>query len=176
MSVKAHELIYKHLMNKRKENPDLYFSTRKRIDGNLKKGYWFLGNKNYISISFWEGFDSSNKTPNISFIVIPPNSEIISKRDGCTSFIQLTARDLPEKTQYLKRMSEKITGFQVYGKDEWNKRYRALNYLKNLDEFLENDKPLIDDMIKNDSAEGLSMLTDESLKYIKNIERIRRNR
>ena len=174
MSTKAHEMLYKRLMGIRDENPGFYFGTRKK-GAKLMKGKWFLGNEDYISIPFWEGTDTHNKTPNVSFVVIPPKSKILGKRDDCTSFIQLTARDSSKKTKFLERMSEVIPGFELYGKGEWNKRYRAHSYLKNLDDFLVNDKPMIDEMIRNGGVEGLSLLTEDSLKHINNIELIRSN-
>ena len=176
MSVQQiHENIFQHLMKARESDEKLYFLPRKVKDHRLQKGYWFVGTDDYISVTFWSGNDSENRTPNISFTVLPQKSKFINSRNGCTSFIQLTARDCSIKNKFLKDMSNKIDGVKLFKTGEWNKPYSSPFYLKNLDNFLLNDKPLIDDMIESNDIEGLSLLNEDSLIYIKNIETLRAN-
>jgi hypothetical protein len=170
---KIHENVYQRLMCIRQEDKDFYFMPRRRKDARLKKGYWFLGNEHYLAVSFWSGTDTKNKTANISFIIVPPRSKFINTRGGCSSFIQLTARDSSTKTKFLEKMSKEIPGFEVFGTGEWNKRYSSINYMKNLEEFLANDKPKIDAFIGDNNIDGLYLLKADSLKYLKNIEDIK---
>lgn len=163
-------------MQIRREDKNFYFMPRRRIDARLKKGYWFLGNEHYLAVSFWSGSDTKNKTSNISFIVVPPKSIYINKRGGCSSFIQFTARDSITKTNFLEKMTKEITGFEVFGTGEWNKKYGSINYMKNFEEFLANDKPKIDAFIGNNNIDGLSLLNADSLKYLKNIEDIKNHK
>lgn len=144
-----HENIYQRLMDIRKDDSNFYFLPRRRNDARLKKGYWFLGNEHYVAVTFWSGSDTVNKTANISFIVVPPKSKYLNMRGGCASFIQLTARDSTKKTKFIERMVKEIPGFEHFGKGEWNKKYNSINYMKNLENFLDNDKPLIDSFIIN---------------------------
>ena len=61
-----HESVLNHLL----KNEQVNFSLRskdKRNEDKLSKGYWFLGNENYLAISFWNSRDWRNKTPNIFF-------------------------------------------------------------------------------------------------------------
>ena len=172
---KIHENIYQRLMRIRQEDPSFYFMPRRKKDARLKKGYWFLGNEDYLAVSFWTGTDTKNKTANISFIVVPPKSKFLNMRGGCSSFVQLTARDSSIKTRFLEKMAKEIPGFEIF-RGEWNKRYSSINYMKNLEEFLANDKPQIDAFIGDSNVDGLSLLNADSLKYLKNIEDIKKSK
>ncbi len=163
-------------MDIRKDDPDIYFLPRRRNDARLKKGYWFLGNEHYVAVTFWSGSDTINKTANISFIVVPPKSKYLNMREGCTSFIQLTARDPTKKAKFVERMAKEIPGFEHFGKGEWNKKYKSINYMKNLESFLHNDKPLIDSFIINNEIGGIGLLKSASTKYIEAIEDIKNSR
>ena len=48
--------------------------------------------------------------------------------------------------------------------------------MKNLENFLDNDKPLIDSFIINNEIEGIGLLKSDSTKYIETIEDIKKNR
>ena len=63
---KIHDELFQFLLDYKKRYPDFYFMPRQKGD-RLENGYWFLGNENYLAISFYTGVDTSNKTPNITF-------------------------------------------------------------------------------------------------------------
>jgi len=64
--VEVHEELYLFLIEQRKYNSELKFTFRKSNNAHrLEEGYWFYGNENYLAISFWDGMDWKNRTPNI---------------------------------------------------------------------------------------------------------------
>jgi len=169
---KTHDQIYQHLLDQRTVNPDFYFTVRKRGGARLEKGYWFLGNEDYIAVSFWSGSDTINKTANISFIMLPPKSKFL-KRYGCDAFIQLTARDSVTKSKFLQTITTKIPGFKKDCDGQWHKPYTSTDQIKNLDLFLSNEKPVIDELMGDMNLDGLSLLDESSLKYLERVEGIR---
>jgi len=174
-----HENIYQHLMSIRQEDPKFYFMPRRRKDARLKKGYWFLGNEDYLAVSFWSGSDPVNKTANISFFVVPPRRKSLSPT-GCRSYVKLTARGMDrvseKKRRFLGNMAKEISGFEICCKGEWDKGYSSIDYMKNLEEFLVNDKPKIDAFIGEGNIDELSLLNADSLKYLKAIEDIKNSK
>ena len=69
-----HDEVFEYLVGRhfsdKKNNVDFFFRTRQRaVPGRGK--YWFIGNEQYIIISFWMGNDNSNKSPNIYFEIRP---------------------------------------------------------------------------------------------------------
>ncbi|MEH6502715.1 MAG: hypothetical protein V7682_02305 [Cycloclasticus sp.] len=173
MGIEAlHDQIYQHLLEQRTENPDFYFTVRKKGGARLEKGYWFLGNEDYIAVSFWSGGDTKNKTANISFIMMPQQSKFL-KKYGCRAFIQLTARDSIKKSKFLQTIATKVPGFIKDCEGQWHKPYTSIDHIKNLDLFLSNDKPVIDGLIGDMNLDGLSLLDESSLKYLEKVKRIR---
>jgi len=169
---KIHDQIYLHLLGQRNVNPGFYFTVRKRNGARLKKGYWFLGNEDYIAVSFWSGGDTINKTANISFMMLPQKSRFL-KKYGCRAFIQLTARDSIKKSKFLQTITTKIPGFIKDCDGQWHKPYASTDQIENLGLFLSNDKPMIDELIGDMNLDGLSLLDESSLKYLEKVKQIR---
>ena len=145
-----HNEVFKLLMKEHTKDPELLYTFRKTNRQNrLDKGYWFLGNENYLSVSFWSGMDWMNKTPNIQFRV---------EKDYNCSFI-FSAKDSNFK---LKLAKEKIlplfqSNLVNYGVDSINRgSARVLifklgkgDYIKILKNFIDNIKNEIDKLIKD---------------------------
>jgi predicted ATPase len=124
---------------KAKRDPNLIFTLRKRPLDRLQKGYWFLGNENYLAFSFWTGLDWVNKTQNI-YVEISV--------DG-TFRVRFSAKDDEDKAAVLKYAASVLGGFSKstaknYFGNIWTKQFPEANYLANLQLFLEDDKPRID--------------------------------
>lgn len=159
--VKIHNDVLEHLLNLQKGNKELFFVPRKINNQNrLNRGFWFLGNDYYLIVSFWDGSDTNERVHNINFGV---NS------DG-TSFISLSSQDTNEKVSFLDLVAEKLGGFVRHedkkGKitNKWFRRNEGNNFIKNLDNFIQNDKPLIDQLIKRNQPTGISLLNDTTFK------------
>jgi predicted ATP-binding protein involved in virulence len=134
-----HDQVLKDLLMHRNNHfPDLRFTLRKRSQERLNKGYWFLGNENYLAFSCWEGRDYKNKTPNIYFETI---------LDG-TAFLRLTAKDDPKKAGMLDILASILGGFTQVKVEEdkrvlWTKVYPDKLVTNSISTFLYEDMPRI---------------------------------
>ncbi len=169
-----HENILSFLLKKQEDNAKLFFTLRSNNRyGRLEKGYWFLGADSVI-ISFWDGRDWKAKTPNM-FLEIGSNSQ---------TSLRFTAKDSEIKANFFKNVIDIIPGFtQVKSKkgkeyNIWFKNYDNKNddYVKNLEEFLENDKKRIDDLLNLELKYNKQLeikMIDNQEKYLKKIEKYR---
>lgn len=136
----VHEKVLAFLLDWRaKRDQSLLFTLRKRPIDRLRKGYWFLGNENYLAFSFWTGLDWINKTQNIYLEI---------SYDGFFR-VRFSAKDDHKKAEVLKYAAEVLGGFSKskykgYGGNVWTKEFAGNDYLSNLQYFLEEDKPRID--------------------------------
>ncbi|TDX42352.1 hypothetical protein [Orenia marismortui] len=157
--LELHEKILEYLVEKW-ENNNLYFMPRLTNKYNrLNLGYYFLGNDDYLQFSFWKGQDEKSRVHNISFVV---NSD-----KSCS--IQLSGKSSEETAKFLEIIASKIGGFREFEKNRWIKEYDNRDYLNNLEEFINNEKIIIDNLIKNNQFDEIKLL-DSS--YNKNIVRV----
>ncbi|MBU1862853.1 MAG: hypothetical protein KKH94_04210 [Candidatus Omnitrophica bacterium] len=148
--VSKHEQILKHLMKLRKNNLSLYFVPRKINNKNrFEEGYWFRGNHRYLHLSFWKGTDWKERIHNIGFVV---------KAEG-NSYIELSAQDSDEKAVFMRKIVERLGGFEKLGdKNKWQKCYEGNKYLANLQLFIQETKPIIDSMIQEFKPQGITLI------------------
>ncbi|KYH05892.1 hypothetical protein A1704_12425 [Chryseobacterium cucumeris] len=152
--VEVHEELYLYLLEQRKRNSELKFTFRKSNHANrLEEGYWFYGNENYLAISFWEGMDWKNRTPNICFT--------IDSKGKCT--LEINVSDSTIKKEFIERyFLERTLNLEKIGKkyiikydnvfSEYSNRIYDLNDYKSVfDFFLHTDKENIDDIIRSNS-------------------------
>lgn len=142
--------ILEHLLKLRKADPELYFAPRKiNNKDRLNKGYWFIGNDQYVCVSFWNGGDSKEKIHNINFVVLKNKA----------SYLELSSQDSPVTARFLEKLTAKLGGFQkVMGKNKWFKYYSGTNYLGNLDSFIQSTKPEIDKQLRSDRIHEIQFL------------------
>ena len=164
--IRIHEKVLDHLLDLHKLDNRFYFVPRKINNKKRRdKGYWFLGNDHYLHLSFWNGTDWKEKIHNIGLV-------ILSDR---TSYIELSAQDSPEKAIFLKKIASKLPGFKKDGnKNKWHKRYSGTNYIENLNDFIQNFKPVIDELIKTENPNDIRLLNESFFnKYTKKIIALR---
>ncbi len=130
----------------REDNSDLVFRVRKTNRGNkLSKGYWFLGNDEYLAIGFWPEMNWKTKLPNISLNI---------EKDGAT-YLLINTSDSEEKERYVENfLDKKIDGLNKNAPNIWGKMYEGKNYLQCLSDFLNYDWYKIDNEIKQDYLEN----------------------
>jgi hypothetical protein len=142
--VKIHEKVLDFLIKERENNPSLYFMPRKINNKNrLNKGYWFLGNDDYLHLSFWNGIDWKEQIHNIGFVI----------RKDKSSYIELSGKDSPNKLHFLNNLANHLGGFTTISHSKWQKHYKGKDYINNLEKFLRNEKIEIDNFIQNNSSE-----------------------
>lgn len=176
-----HEELFQFLESKRKQDKDFTYKLRSNNNnGRLDKGYWFFGNDNYIAISFWNGTDWKNKTPNI-YLVFLPSGEVN---------LVFSGRDSPVKAVFLQKLATIITGFQEIKSRETSKKFWQKNissagessFVKVIEKFINTDKKIIDTFISNEldlkknDLDGIKFITVEELeKKISTISSYREN-
>ena len=160
--VPKHEKIFDLLLKLQKNDNDLFFVPRKINNKNrLRDGYWFIGNENYLQVSFWDGMDWKEKVHNIAFVV----------RDDGSAYLEFSAQDSNNKAVFLEMLTAKLRGFtKIKNKNKWYREYSGINYTSNLKDFIKNEKPIIDDMIRKYQPDEIFLLNKNS--YNKNIKKI----
>jgi len=153
-----HAKCWDYLINIQKADSSFYFAPRKinKFD-RLEQGYFFIGNDEYMQISFWNGGDSFEKIHNISWGV----------EDNGLCFIEISAKDNADRATYLAELVsilEQETGvtYNNLKKGKWRYDYpKGIFYLDTLQSFIDKEKPIIDEYIRQHSESGIFMLDKE---------------
>lgn len=116
-----------------------------------------------MQISFWNGFDNTKRIHNIAFVVLENGS----------CYIEINSKDSTDKIGYLDELieiMERETGKKYSKLESWNWQcdYPSnLYYLDALHNFIDTEKPIIDDYIKSHPKCGITMLDKEfNEKYV----------
>ena len=166
---KLHEEIYLFLQKYKEQNPDFYFLLRDSdAHSRLSKGYWFLGNNDYLLISVWKGKDRNNDYRNIALYI---------EKDG-TSTLRFSATDDEQKAKILKTLASftpNMKASKVEGQEiaMWEKRYEENDYIVNIQDFIENRKPAIDSILGLSQVEVLASFEPVNAdSFAENVNRI----
>lgn len=156
-----HQEVFDLLMKYRKKDKDLFFVLRQTNRKNrLDKGYWFLGDDQFVSISFWKGKDWMTKTSRISFEI---------GIHGHTR-LEFTSKDVGRKGNFFNEnlMKEIDATAYDYGYGYWKyyKDFAPSDYLKSLESFLEGDKKEIDSAL----LKGQCFWPDKYLEYVEGVD------
>jgi predicted ATPase len=150
-----HNEVYDLLIKRWQNDPSFHFTFRKsNRDGRLDKGYWFYGNDEYLAVSFWTGMDWKNKTPNIIFVIL---------LDTGDTYLEINTSDSDKKRSFINNYLVETLKLETSGK-----RYRKWygdDYFYSLDEFIDNDKIVIDKIISEYSQSFFSS-TDDGIYFI----------
>jgi hypothetical protein len=171
---------------------NVIFMPRQKAHERLNQGYWFIGDANYLAVGFYTGNDTINKTPNITFHVYLsdryPNSMGKSNSSIPLCCIQLSntfgSDGWEIKQAVINEIRKQLGNFECNRIDDgiegrWNRyyehrNYKATDYLKCLDDFLTNDKPVIDEIIRISQNQKIGFLDkNKSDRKIKAIEKLR---
>lgn len=162
-TTEIHNEILNHLLEK-----GIHFKPRKINRGKrLEQGYWFLGNENYLNIGFWSGKDWYRKINNIGFAI-----DFNKRKDV---FLCLSARQDDEVSKHLENIAQIVGAHKVENSiDLWTKIYSTGKsnideYKNKLDEFINNDRVLIDKYITENETPFNKI---SSIDFEKSVERI----
>jgi hypothetical protein len=176
--LKMHDEIFQFLLEQK-----IDFMPRQKRSERLSQGYWFLGDDNYLVISFYAGNDDSNKTPNITFQIYLSDFYLkyLNRQQIPTCVIQLSntpnSAGWHSKIPVIDEIKQRLGEFEVNRitdgiEARWNRYYQSKDYLKCLEEFLFKDKPIIDDIIKQANNPEIGFLNKrKSQEKINNIIR-----
>jgi hypothetical protein len=165
--ISIHKACWEYLLKHQQENPGFHFVPRKMNNKNrLNEGYYFTGGNDHLLITFWDGVgDTKNVTHTIDFGVLD---------DGC-AYIQFSSRDDDDRAKYLKEMIsilEKKLGnkYNCDAVNYWRRFYPAnLDFIDALQSFIENEKPIIDEYVKEHPDLALKLADSSNDKYITKI-------
>lgn len=163
--VDIHESVYEFLEEFRDQEKIsgrafLYTFRRSNAKNKLDQGYWFYGNENYLSVSFWSGMDWQNKTPNIFFRITS---------EGKT-FLTITTKDSIKKAESALKYFVKPLELIHDGKDRWTKEFQTKDYIESIREFLGNEKVTIDRIIRENSKSLIGEDKSNSIAFINESE------
>ena len=161
------EKVLDYLIKVRQKTSEFYFVPRKiNNKGRLDDGYWFIGNDEYLHVSFWNGMDWKERIHNIGFVV----------HEDKTSNIELSAQDSPEKAGFLQKVAATLPGYvKMRGKNKWFKHFSGKDYLATLTQFIEEDKPVIDTLLAMERPKGITFLDKRFYdKYILRVLELRK--
>jgi len=159
-----HENILSYLLERRKEDPSQLFTMRKTNRNNrLEEGYWFIGNDTYLQVSFWDGTDAFHKISRIGFFVE-------KRKQGWVSNVYISCKDEPDLDAPFTALSAELGGFMPRSQHLWRKHFSNLNYLENLERFINDDKKIIDRFLLRNP--DIPMKKIEQHKFSENLNRL----
>lgn len=139
-------------------NENFYFVPRKINNKNrLEEGKYFIGNDEYLEITFWEGADSKEKIYNIAFVI---NRKL-------QTYLEISSRDNQERAAYMDELTEVLSDelgkkFTNIKDDKWQWHYdENISYLNALSDFIGNVKPVIDKYISTHPESGIKLASKE---------------
>lgn len=137
-----HSDLFLHLVKKHNKEENFFFKLRpSEQKTKLENGFWFPG-EDYVSVSFWDGIQQGK--PIIQFIVWADKSSSLQFNAG-------NSNELIDFFEYITVLAfddfkrKKDKGEEL---PEWQLDYTGTNFLKNLDDFIENKKTKIDDLLQ----------------------------
>ena len=162
--LQIHKNCLDFLLDWQAEHDDFYFVPRKINNKNrLEQGMYFRGNDDYMVLTFWDNADSKEFIYNINWSC---------DSDGVSS-IELSCRDNAERVPYVVAVKELIEAqgkvFKETKPNRWRYFYPADRYyLDTLQDFILNEKPIIDKYLSSHVESGIP-LADKELddKYVK---------
>ncbi|MBP1744854.1 MAG: hypothetical protein H6Q58_1832 [Firmicutes bacterium] len=165
--LRIHQTCFDFMIDYQKEHKDFYFVPRKVNNSNrLNDGYYFIGNDNYLMISFWNGGDGKEKIHNLNFG--------ITESGDC--FLEISSRDSEKKADLLRELVRILEEKNHYKFDEikvnkWRLDYDAsLPYLDVLECFILNEKAVIDEYLRKHKDAEIG-IADQKMhdKYVQRI-------
>lgn len=168
---KRHDEILDTLLKERERDKTLTFKFRSTNRYNrLKKGYWFYGNDNYIAISFWNGMDWRNKTPNIYLCL-----------DENRIKLEISVSDRQEKENFVDEKLMKLldlekTNYRYVSVLFEGKTFEQENYIKEIQKFVSEGglKDKIDSILekrpKSIERNEIGRISEEG--FVKSFDRI----
>ncbi|MFV0516960.1 MAG: HNH endonuclease [Aminipila sp.] len=160
---KATQECFEFLLEKQKSSPDLYFVPRIKNNNNrLDDGYFFLGNTRYMQISFWIGRDWKQKIHHIAFNV-SNDGKVYYELSGtnnieCREYLKNLAVHLKDKTgrEFVEKNNGYKWSFPLGDLKKDTSKLDQMDYLDYLNEFIENEKVIIDEYIEQNYVEWIT--------------------
>lgn len=161
--LEVHKTCLDFLLECQLKDDSFFFVPRKINNKNrLNQGMYFRGNENYLVLSFWDSADTKEFIYNINW----------SCDTNGVSSIELSCRDNANVLPHIIKIKELIgKDFKETKKNRWRYFYpKNEHYINTLQDFILNEKPLIDDYLKAHSESGIPLANrDTNDKFVKNL-------
>ena len=113
-------------------DPTFLFMPRRINNRNrLEKGYWFIGDDNYLQVTFWDNDDPARHIHNIAFT--------INLSKGC--YLEFSSKYDEQKAKFLESLTKQFGGFEKIAENRWRKHYGHNDYIELLNNFIK-EQPL----------------------------------
>ncbi|NJN78202.1 MAG: AAA family ATPase [Saprospiraceae bacterium] len=143
----VHDRIFNLLSDKHQADDKFLFRMRSRNNkGRYEKGYWFLGNDDFLVLSFWAGTDWKNKTPNIWLGLNVFTGRLWVQYVGSTDNATATFLDNLASVNSLEQLKRKGSEVNLWEKTIFN--HWQGDYLKAIETFIRTEKVIIDTFLK----------------------------
>ncbi len=152
-----HEKVYQLIEECRLEFPDFYFlyrqNDRKIKDKETTKfqeGTWFQGNENYAFVGLYDRSGGANMTRSMGLV-------FTLDQDLLRCYIELSHKgeeDL-KVVEFYHEMMEMIGGFTEVKKEGYHRLFSTTNVRDAIKQFLQNEKPKIDQLIRDRQLDHL---------------------
>lgn len=156
-----HNRIFDYLMKIHESEDNFYFMPR-RVNNKhrLEKGYWFIGDDKYLQVTFWDNDDPARHIHNIAFT--------INYDKGC--YLEFSSKYDEQKAQFLETLTAQLGSFENIAQNRWRKYYEQINYIELLNNFIRNEKLIIDNAIRELKPAGIDFIKPgEFEKYVNKI-------
>ena len=156
-TVEWSDKILQNLLEERKRQPDLKFWLRHRNTNNrIDNGFWFQGNERYIFVGFFNRSGGTNMTRSIGFVVSFNEARVP------TCYIEIVCNEEQDKDvlDYYNAIIERIGNFEQTKETRWVRYYESTDILENLQLFLNEHKPIMDEIIREKGIEDKMLLTE----------------
>lgn len=156
MNIKeVNQICFEFLIKLQAEDPTLFFVPRMtNTNSRLDDGYFFIGNDDYMQISFWKGADWKQKLHYIGF-TIKSDGKVYYELSGTDEskyddFLRNLAKHLSKRTNRDYENPREGKYFFYLNKDAYinEEKENDTFYLQYLEDFIKKEKPIIDGYIK----------------------------
>ena len=139
-----HGRVFDFLENYRKSHPDFFYWLRERNTKNrLDEGYWFQGTENYAFVGLYNRGGGTNMTRSFGLVFIDkPNGKIY-----CHLEVVFNEETDTNILHFYNKAMEMLNGFEQQHKTKFYKVLSKENGFEAAKDFLNNEKPKVDNLI-----------------------------
>lgn len=159
-----HKYAYDLLMSFKEQHPEFTFWFRQRGDEKYNQGYIFQGNENYAFVGLYNRGGGTNMTRSVGIVFTAANGNVPEiKLENA-----FNEEDDENVLAFYTEMRRLIGGFEK-GRNDTNYQKHFKKPIEELQNFLKNQKPSIDALIKD---KGLNAFFINENAFAKNLQKI----
>ena len=161
-----HQKVFDFLSTFRDLNPTFYYYLReKNTKGRLDEGLWFPGTNEYAFVGLYNAEGGNNTTRSFGLVFTKKDEKI-----GCTIEIVFNTEKNPEILEFYGKSMDVIGGFKKLSETHYEKLLSQDNSFEEAQKFLKEEKPVIDNLVKE---MNLNDLFPAKEKFEKNYQKIK---